>query len=101
MLYIQQPCQVWIKLSITHLVQASSVNTILMTFIFGLSHGAAVKLQSLKIRSIGTRGHAPRNVKLFINRPSMGFSEASELVPTQGFILKETDLAGNPPLQLK
>lgn len=61
---------------------------------------AAVKLQSLSIRSL-TDGQAPRKIKLFINRPSLGFSEASDFAAVQEFILTEADLKGEKPLQLK
>ena len=45
--------------------------------------GAVVKLQSLAIKSAGAEGRAPRRVKLFINRASLGFSEAADFAPVQ------------------
>ncbi len=42
-----------------------------------------VKLQSLAIKSAAAEGRAPRRVKLFINRASLGFSEAADFAPVQ------------------
>ena len=61
---------------------------------------AAVKLHSWAIKSVGRKGHAPRKVKLFINRPSLGFSEATDFPAVQEFDLSEADLEGKP-LSLK
>ncbi len=44
---------------------------------------AVVKLQSLAIKSAAAEGRAPRRVKLFINRASLGFSEAADFAPVQ------------------
>ena len=61
---------------------------------------AAVRLSSWAIKGSGSKQHAPRKVKLFINRPSLGFSEAADFPAAQEFELSEADLEGNP-LQLK
>jgi len=61
---------------------------------------AAVRLSSWAIKSTGSKGHAPRKVKLFINKPSLGFSEAGDFPAAQEFMLSEADLEGKP-LQLK
>ena len=42
-----------------------------------------VKLQSLAIKSAAAEGRAPRRVKLFINRASLGFNEAADFAPVQ------------------
>ena len=64
------------------------------------SAAPAVRLSSWAIKSNGSKQHAPRKVKLFINRPSLGFSEAADFPAAQEFMLSEADLEGNP-LQLK
>ena len=61
---------------------------------------AAVRLSSWAIKSSGSKPHAPRKVRLFINRPSLGFSEAADFPAAQEFELSEVDLEGNA-LQLK
>ena len=48
-----------------------------------LCRGPVVKLQSLAIKSAGAEGRAPRRVKLFMNRASLGFSEAADFAPVQ------------------
>ncbi len=62
--------------------------------------GAAVKLTSLTVKAVGVGGQAPRRVKLFTNRPNLGFNEATSFPASQEFILSEADLEGKP-LQLK
>ena len=59
---------------------------------------AAVKLHSLSIKASGPA--APRTVKLFTNRPSLGFSEAADFPPLQEFTLDEANLDGTA-IQLK
>jgi hypothetical protein len=59
----------------------------------------AVKLQSVTIAS-NDGDQAPRRVKLFINRASLGFSEAADFAATQEFELTEQQLGGEP-VQLK
>eukprot|EP00884_Botryococcus_braunii_P008134 jgi/Botrbrau1/17321/Bobra.0015s0069.1 len=60
----------------------------------------AVKLTSLTLKAMGVGGQAPRKVKLFTNRPSLGFNEATSFPAVQEFTLSEADLEGKP-LQLK
>lgn len=55
-----------------------------------------MKLHSWAIKSVGNKGHAPRKVRLFINRPSLGFSEAADFPAVQEFELSEADLEGKP-----
>ena len=57
---------------------------------------AAVKLNSLVIKGPNTDGKAPRRVKLFINRPSIGFSEAESEPAVQEFELEQKHLEGEP-----
>ena len=59
-----------------------------------------MRLSSWAIKSTGSKEHAPRKVKLFINKPSLGFSEAADFPAAQEFELSEADLEGKP-LQLK
>ncbi len=53
-----------------------------------------MKLNSLVVKSEGSGDQAPRTVKLFTNRPNLGFSEASSFPPVQQFSLTEADLQG-------
>lgn len=55
---------------------------------------AAVKLHSWAIKATDAEGRAPRRVKLFVNRPSMGFSEAADFPAVQEFTLEGSDLEG-------
>uniref|UniRef100_A0A061S3X8 Pith domain-containing protein n=1 Tax=Tetraselmis sp. GSL018 TaxID=582737 RepID=A0A061S3X8_9CHLO len=53
-----------------------------------------VKLSKIMIK--GSEGpYAPRKVKLFVNRRSMGFEQAAEEPATQELLLDEEHLAGN------
>ena len=55
---------------------------------------AAVKLQSWAIKATDTDGRAPRRVKFFVNRPSLGFSDAADFPAVQEFTLEGSDLEG-------
>lgn len=55
---------------------------------------AAVKLNSLVIKSSGTEGRGPRSIRLFKNTPSIGFGEAEHAPAIQEFELTEKDLEG-------
>lgn len=57
--------------------------------------GAAVKLQSIKIKSIKDAENAPKQIRLFINKPTLGFSDAADLACSQEFELTEDQLQGN------
>ena len=62
---------------------------------------AVVKLQSLAIKSAGAEGRAPRRVKLFINRASLGFSEAADFAPVQELELTPEQVETGEPIALK
>jgi len=55
---------------------------------------AAVKLNSLVIKSSGTEGRGPRSIRLFKNTPSIGFGEAENAPAVQEFELTEKELEG-------
>ena len=55
---------------------------------------AAVKLNSLVIKSSETKGKGPRSIRLFKNTPSIGFGEAENAPSIQDFVLTEKDLEG-------
>jgi hypothetical protein len=61
-----------------------------------ITFNQAVKLSSLVIRSHETKGKAPRRVRLFINRPSLGFSEAESEPAPQEIDLTDKELEGTP-----
>ena len=62
---------------------------------------AAVKLQGLIIKSSDTEGRAPKQVKLFTNRASLGFSEAADFPPVQEFDFSEKEVQEGKILPLK
>ncbi len=51
--------------------------------------------QSIKLRSIKIQAplvaSAPKSIKLFVNNPSMDFSDAESATPTEAFTLKPSD----------
>ncbi|GAB4818609.1 hypothetical protein N2152v2_005655 [Parachlorella kessleri] len=59
-----------------------------------------VKLTSIVIKSTGKPEQAPRKIKLFVNRPTIGFGEAADLAGQHEFELTEKELGGEP-VQLK
>jgi len=59
-----------------------------------------VKLHSLHIAGPAD-GSAPKRVRIFVNRTSLGFSEAADEAATQDLELSEDDLSGTNPLALK
>lgn len=59
-----------------------------------------MKLQSLVIKSIKNSEQAPRKIRLFINKPTIGFSDAADLACAQELTLTESQLQGTP-IQLK
>ncbi|KAK9789218.1 hypothetical protein WJX73_010513 [Symbiochloris irregularis] len=61
----------------------------------------AVKLQGIVIKSVDTEGRAPRRIKLFTNRASLGFSEAADFTAVQEFELSEDDVKEGKLQQLK
>lgn len=56
---------------------------------------AAAKLRSITIAAPND-DHAPKHVKLFANRATIGFSEAEEEGAVQSFELNPENLAGQP-----
>lgn len=64
--------------------------------LFGVD--TAVKLNSLLIKSAGTGDQAPKHIKLFCNRQSLGFSEAADFAAVQEFDLTPEQLDGKPVL---
>lgn len=58
-----------------------------------INYNSPAKLQAITITGPAD-GHAPRHVKLFINRPTIGFSEAAEEACVQSFQLSEANLRG-------
>lgn len=62
---------------------------------------AAVKLQGLVVKSSATEGRAPKHIKLFTNRASLGFSEAADFPAIQEFDLSEQDAKEGKLLTLK
>ena len=62
---------------------------------------AVVKLQSLAIKAAGAEGRAPRRVKLFINRASLGFSEAADFAAVQELELTPEQVEAGEPIVLK
>lgn len=60
----------------------------------------AVKVFSLNI--VAPAGEeAPRVIKLFANRPNLGFSDAADVEPTQTIELKEEDLLPENDVELR
>ncbi|KAL6766135.1 PIT1 [Auxenochlorella protothecoides x Auxenochlorella symbiontica] len=62
---------------------------------------SAVKINSVIIQSKNKPEQAPRSVKLFVNRPTIGFSEAADTAGQADFELTPAQAAGEPiPLKL-
>ncbi|GMF64909.1 unnamed protein product [Phytophthora lilii] len=60
----------------------------------------AVKVFSLNI--VAPPGEeAPRVIKLYVNRPNLGFSDAGDVEPTQTIELKEEDLLPENDVELR
>eukprot|EP00899_Mesostigma_viride_P008196 jgi/Mesvir1/17378/Mv08682-RA.1 len=59
-----------------------------------------VKLHSIVIKAPDD-GSGPKNIKLFINKSSLGFSEAAEFAGTQELELTPAQLAEGTPIPLK
>lgn len=61
--------------------------------------------QPVKLHSFSIRGpvddSGPRHVKLYSNRPSMGFSDTDTVPCAQEFTLTTTQLSGDQPIPLK
>jgi hypothetical protein len=63
--------------------------------IIHINFNGTTKLRSIVIAAPDD-GHAPKNVKLFINRPTIGFSEAEDENPAQSLDLTQEQLSGQP-----
>ncbi|KAI7836452.1 hypothetical protein COHA_009669 [Chlorella ohadii] len=61
---------------------------------------SACKLSGLVVKSTKSPDQAPKRIKLFVNRPTIGFGEAADAAGVQEFDLSESDLEGQQ-LQLK
>lgn len=55
----------------------------------------AVRLSAIAIRSMAG-AQAPKTVKLFVNRPTLGFAEAADMPAMQDLALGADDLEGRP-----
>lgn len=55
-----------------------------------------VRVSSIVIKSIACPDQAPKSIKLFVNRPTIGFGEAADVAGQQDFILGEKELQGEP-----
>lgn len=55
----------------------------------------ATKLRSIVV-SAADDGHAPKNIKLFTNKPTIGFSEAEDEKAVQEFDLSPGQVSGQP-----
>lgn len=61
--------------------------------IIHINYNTAVKLQTIVIEG-PSDGHGPKHVKLFCNRPTIGFSEAEDEAAQQEIMLTEAQLSG-------
>jgi len=61
----------------------------------------AVKLSSIFLKATNTEGNAPKTIKLFINQPTIGFSEATDSPGIESFDLDEQELSKGMSLVLK
>jgi len=59
-----------------------------------------VKLHSLKLVA-ASKGHAPKNIKLYVNRSTLGFDEVDSVEPTQTIELTEGDYADDKLIPLR
>jgi len=53
-----------------------------------------VKLKSISIFSGVSPEQAPKTIQLFINQPTLDFSDAANLIPTQEIVLTDKDVKG-------
>lgn len=54
-----------------------------------------VKIKSISIFSAISPSQAPKTIQLFINQPTLDFSDAANLTPTQEIVLSEKDIKGD------
>ena len=55
---------------------------------------AAVKISGIVIKSVLKPDQAPAKVRLFANKPTIGFGDAASLAPVQGLQLDSKTLSG-------
>lgn len=79
----------WLAQSLSHIKSLTKHLTLLTCLLH-----AAVKLNSLVIKSSETEGKGPKRIRLFKNTPSIGFGEAENAPAIQEFDLTEKDLEG-------
>ncbi|KAI5454221.1 hypothetical protein NCC49_004284 [Naganishia albida] len=53
-----------------------------------------VKIKSISIFSAISPSQAPKTIQLFINQPTLDFSDVANLTPTQEIVLSEKDIKG-------
>lgn len=59
-----------------------------------------VKVHSFVMKA-PTDGSGPRQIKLYVNRPTMGFSDVDNLTSAQDLVLDEAQLSGEQAIVLK
>ncbi|KAF9995038.1 Thioredoxin-like protein 1 [Entomortierella chlamydospora] len=68
--------------------------------IISVPFNQAIKLHSLKIVPKDV-AHAPKTIKLYVNRLTLGFDEADSVQETQTIVLSESDYEGNGLISLR
>jgi thioredoxin len=68
--------------------------------IIGVPFNQTVKLHSLKLVA-ASKAHAPKSIKLYVNRPTLGFDEVDSVEPTQTLDLTEEDYADDKLIPLR
>lgn len=61
-----------------------------------IAFNTATRLSGLVIKSADDTGKAPKFIKLFVNHPTIGFSEASDSAGLETFELNDGNLSGEP-----
>jgi len=64
--------------------------------LFTIAFKRVSSLKSIKIVAPDD-GSGPKRLKIFVNRPNMGFSEVDEFTPSQTILLKPEDLKADTP----
>jgi hypothetical protein len=68
--------------------------------IISVPFNQTVKLHSLKLVA-ASKAHAPKSIKLYVNRPILGFDEVDSVEPTQTLDLTEEDYADDKLIPLR
>jgi thioredoxin len=68
--------------------------------IISVPFNQTVKLHSLKLVA-ASKAHAPKTIKLYVNRPTLGFDEVDSVEPTQTLELTEGDYADDKLIPLR